>query len=178
MAIDPHCRRCRLWEGRIQVVYPDGDLRSSLLLIGEGPGEREDKLGRPFMGRAGKWLDKCLLAASLDRGRVMITNTVRCRPPQNRRPERDEVLACRPYLLAELEGRLLVVTLGATAAENLLGHPVKMSEEANRMREVEVDGVKVMVLPTYHPSACIYNKQAREKLAAALALAKDHCGLA
>lgn len=177
MATDPDCRRCRLWEGRVQVVLPDGDPRSPLLLIGEGPGEKEDLQGRPFVGRAGKWLDKCFHEAGLERERVYITNTVRCRPPKNRRPMEDEVACCRPYLMEELKGRRLVVPLGATATENLLGRKVKMSEEANHLREVEIDGIKISVLPTYHPSACIYSRSAREKLGQALAMAKEHCGL-
>jgi uracil-DNA glycosylase family 4 len=178
MASDPDCRLCRLCEGRIHVVLPDGDLRSPLLLIGEGPGEKEDLQGRPFVGRAGKWLDKCFHEAGLERERVYITNTVRCRPPKNRRPMEDEVASCRPYLLEELRGRRLVMPLGATATGNLLGKKVKMSEVANHLREVEIDGIMVTVLPTYHPSACIYSKVAREKLIQALAVAKDYCGLA
>jgi uracil-DNA glycosylase family 4 len=177
MATDPDCRLCRLCDGRIQVVLPDGDPRSPLLLIGEGPGEKEDLQGRPFVGRAGKWLDKCFHEAGLERERVYITNTVRCRPPRNRRPMEDEVASCRPYLIDELRGRRLVLPLGATATSNLLGRPVKMSEEANRPREVEIDGIMVMVLPTYHPSACIYNKIARQRLSEALAMAKGLCGL-
>jgi DNA polymerase len=109
---------------------------------------------------------------------VLITNTVRCRPPQNRRPEPDEISACRPYLLEELPGRRLVVPLGATATENLLGRRVRMGEEANRVREVVLDGIVMMVMPTYHPSACIYNKEARVRLVEGLALAKELSGLA
>jgi uracil-DNA glycosylase family 4 len=178
MPTDPNCRLCRLWRDRDQVVLPDGDPLSPLLLIGEGPGEQEDRSGRPFVGRAGKWLDKCLKEADLQRGQLLITNTVRCRPPKNRRPEDDEIVSCRPYLLEELRGRRLVMPLGATATGNLLGVKVKMSEEANHLREVEIDGIMVTVLPTYHPSACIYSKVAREKLSQALAVAKDYCGLA
>ena len=177
MSADPHCRRCRLCEGRTQVVHPDGDPSSPLLLIGEGPGEKEDRSGRPFVGRAGKWLDKCLEQADLRRDSVLITNTVRCRPPQNRRPEPDEMAACRPYLMEELPGRRLVVPLGATATENLLGRRVRMGEEANLVREVVLDGMVIMVMPTYHPSACIYNKEARVKLVEGLAMAKELSGL-
>ncbi len=178
MSTDPRCRRCRLCEGRTQVVHPQGDQSSPLLLIGEGPGEKEDRSGRPFVGRAGKWLDKCLEQADLRRDSVLITNTVRCRPPQNRRPEPDEIAACRPYLMEELPGRRLVVPLGATATENLLGRPVRMGEEANRVREVVLDGIVINVMPTYHPSACIYNKEARVKLVEGLAIAKELSGLA
>jgi DNA polymerase len=123
-------------------------------------------------------LDKCLEQADLRRERLLITNTVRCRPPKNRRPEPDEISACRPYLLEELPGRRLVVPLGATATENLLGRPVRMGEEANRVREVVLNGTVMMVMPTYHPSACIYNKEARVRLVEGLALAKELSGLA
>jgi uracil-DNA glycosylase len=175
MELDCHCTRCDLHSRRTQVVPPSGDRQSRLVLLGEAPGEKEDKLGQPFVGRAGKWLDKCLAEAQLPREKVMITNTVKCRPPENRRPEPEEVRACRPYLLQELDGRGLIVALGSTAIEALLGKKMKVGEVANQVIEVDLEGCHLKVLMTYHPSACIYNREARVKLTEGLRMAKDIC---
>lgn len=177
MPLDRACTHCVLCSGRIQVVPPSGDLSSCLVLLGEAPGEREDKLGQPFVGRAGKWLDKCMAEAQLPRGKVMITNTVKCRPPNNRRPEPNEISACLPYLLEDLKGHGLVVALGSTAIEALLGKKVKVGEVANQMVDIDFHGLKLKVLLTYHPSACIYNREARVKLAEGLRIAKEYCGI-
>ncbi|MCE5296950.1 MAG: uracil-DNA glycosylase [Euryarchaeota archaeon] len=173
MPLDLSCRMCKLHEGRGRVVPPSGDLSSSVVLVGEAPGEKEDALGRPFVGRAGKWLDKCFFEAGLSRDAVMITNTVKCRPPANRRPEPDEVASCRIYLVEDLKNRKLVVALGSTAIEGLLGRKMKVTEVANQFIDVDIDGVgRVKMLMTFHPSACIYNKEARVKLTEALRSAK------
>jgi uracil-DNA glycosylase len=173
MSLDLSCHLCKLHEGRTQVVPPSGDLYSPVVLVGEAPGEKEDALGRPFVGRAGKWLDKCFAEAGLARGSVMITNTVKCRPPNNRRPEPDEVSSCRRYLVEDLKGRKLVVALGSTAIEGLVGRKVKVTEVANQYIDVDIDGVgTIKVLMTFHPSACIYNKDARVKLVESLRMAK------
>ncbi|OPY34111.1 MAG: Uracil DNA glycosylase superfamily protein [Methanomassiliicoccales archaeon PtaU1.Bin124] len=177
MPLDPRCTSCGLSGGRRQVVPPSGDLNSCLVLLGEAPGEREDKLGQPFVGRAGKWLDKCLADAQLPREKIMITNTVKCRPPDNRRPEPEEVEACMPHLMEDLKGRGLVVALGSTAIEALLGKKVKVGEVANQIVDVDFHGLKLKVLLTYHPSACIYNRDARVKLAEGLRMAKEYCGI-
>lgn len=148
-----------------------------MVLLGEAPGQKEDELGRPFVGRAGKWLDKCLAEAMLPREAIMITNTVKCRPPNNRRPEADEVEACRPFLIEDLRGRRLVVALGSTAIEALLGKKVKVGEVANQVMTLELELGSVQVLLTYHPSACIYSKEARTKLAEGLRMAREMCSI-
>jgi uracil-DNA glycosylase family 4 len=173
MELDLHCQRCRLSETRIQVVPPSGDLGSAVVFVGEGPGEKEDQRGMPFVGRAGKMLDRLMKDEGLVRERVMITNTVRCRPPENRRPLPDEMRACFPYLEQELESRQLIVAMGRTACENLLGRAVKVSQEANTTVSVELMGRKKEVLLTYHPSACLYNLKAREGLRASIRLVRE-----
>jgi uracil-DNA glycosylase family 4 len=173
MELDLHCQRCRLSETRIQVVPPSGDLGSAVVFVGEGPGEKEDQRGMPFVGRAGKMLDRLMKDEGLVRERVMITNTVRCRPPENRRPLPDEMRACFPYLEQELESRQLIVAMGRTACENLLGRAVKVSQEANTTVSVELMGRKKEVLLTYHPSACLYNLKAREALRASIRLVRE-----
>ena len=173
MELDLHCQRCRLSEKRIQVVPPSGDLGSVVVFVGEGPGEKEDQRGMPFVGRAGKMLDRLMKDEGLARERIMITNTVRCRPPENRRPLPDEMKACFPYLEQELESRQLIVAMGRTACENLLGRAVKVSQEANTIATVELMGRKKEVLLTYHPSACLYNLKAREGLRASIRLVRE-----
>jgi DNA polymerase len=165
--------RCRLCESRTQVVPPDGDLDSSVCFVGEAPGEKEDLVGRPFVGMAGKMLDKLFEGERLDRKRVMITNTVKCRPPKNRNPAKDEMAACFPYLEQELAGRRMVVTMGRVACMNLLGKDVKLENEANVTRKIKVDSDYIVILPAYHPAACLFNMKARESLRESIRIAKE-----
>ena len=173
MDLDLDCMRCRLCEKRIQVVPPSGDIRSKVAFVGEGPGEKEDLRGAPFVGRAGKMLDRLMMEEGLDRRLVMITNTVKCRPPENRRPLPDEMEACFPYLEQELANRQLIVAMGRTACENLLGRAVKIGQEANSIVTVELMGTCKEVLLTYHPSACLYNLRARQGLKASIRLVRE-----
>lgn len=178
METDLQCVRCLLSESRTQVVPPDGDLGSVVCFVGEAPGEREDLLGRPFMGRAGKMLDKLMKAEGLRRSEIMITNTVKCRPPKNRNPAKEEMAACFPYLEQEVGGRRLVVALGRVACRNLLGKDIKLEDEANVPRKVAVADRTVEVLPAYHPAACLFNIKARESLRESIRIAKRviECG--
>jgi DNA polymerase len=168
MSLDKACRKCPLCEGRTNVVGPDGPGDARVVLIGEAPGEKEDLSGRPFVGRAGKILDKAMASAGVDRSKVLITNAVKCRPPDNRRPTAEELATCRPCLLEDLEHAELIVTLGSSALTALTGGKEEVSKVANVERNVEVNGRRVTLLPTYHPAACIYNKKAREELAASM----------
>jgi DNA polymerase len=151
------CTRCRLHATRIHAVPGEGPIDASIVLIGEAPGREEDASGRPFVGAAGMILDKALQASGLPRRETYITNVVKCRPPGNRRPKADEIASCRPYLLAEIEAvrPQVVVTLGATALRGLLGHSVRFKEA--RGRPIESGGV--LLWPTYHPAATLYNRR-------------------
>jgi DNA polymerase len=173
LELDLDCRRCPLCETRNTVVSPDGDLNSPVCLVGEAPGRSEDLQGRPFVGRAGKMLDRLLEEEGLPRSRIMITNTVKCRPPDNRVPRSGEREACFPYLEQELEGRRLIVGLGRTACSNLLGRDIKLADEANVPVSVRIGGVNIEFLPTYHPSACLFNLRAREGLREAIRIIRD-----
>ncbi len=173
MELDLDCRRCPLCETRNRVVPPDGDLSSPVCFVGEAPGKNEDLEGRPFVGRAGSMLDRILDEEGLSRERIMITNTVKCRPPGNRVPTSGEREACFPYLEQDLMGRRLVVGLGRTACANLLGRSIKLGDEANRSLEVEIGGVSVEFLPTYHPAACLFNLKAREGLRETIRTVRD-----
>lgn len=173
MELDLQCPRCPLCLERLRVVAPDGDPASPVCFVGEAPGQREDQEGRPFVGRAGRMLDRLLAEAGLNRERIMITNTVKCRPPGNRVPRRQEREACFPYLEQELEGKELVVTMGRTASSNLIGREIKLSEDANVIVEVELAGMTLRILPTFHPAACLFNLEAREGLRRTVRLVKD-----
>ncbi|MGD1060636.1 MAG: uracil-DNA glycosylase [Methanomassiliicoccales archaeon] len=173
MRLDKKCMRCVLCQGRANVVGPEGRRRSPIALVGEAPGEREDLLGRPFVGRAGKMLDRIMAEQGVERKEVLITNTVKCRPPDNRRPNDEEVDECFPYLEQELKGKALVIALGRTAAENLLQRPVKMTENANCEFYVEIMGIKTRVVPAFHPSAAMYNLRSRESLAETMSLVRS-----
>lgn len=164
MRPEPDCSLCALCHGRTNIVLPDGDFSSGIVFVGEAPGENEDLEGRPFVGRSGKILDAMMEDAGISRSDVTITNTVKCRPPDNRDPKPEEMEACRPFLYWELSQARLVVGLGRSAVRDLMGFDGRMSEVVNIITEIDVDGKKVRFLPTYHPAATIYNKVSRAEL--------------
>ena len=171
---DPDCRLCGLCECRTTIVLPDGNLSSKVVFVGEAPGENEDVQGRPFVGKSGKILEGAMEVAGISRSDVMITNTVKCRPPNNRDPKPEEMEVCRPFLESELSGRSLVVGLGKSAIRDLTGYDGKMSDIVNKVIKLNVGGTEVEFLPTYHPAACIYNKSARSALADAMAIVRSY----
>ena len=147
------CRACRLAETRTHVVLGEGNPHAPLMLIGEGPGEQEDKTGRPFVGPAGQLLDRMLQAIALQREQVYICNIVKCRPPHNRVPEADECAACMGYLRQQtaLVRPQVILLLGATAARTVIGPEVRITRD----RGVWVQRGGLWMLPTYHPSALL-----------------------
>lgn len=149
------CTGCPLCTGRTNTVPGEGDSRARLMLIGEGPGETEDRTGRPFVGRAGELLDKMLESIETPRATVFIANVVKCRPPRNRTPLPDERAACLPYLhrqIGLIQPKVLLA-LGSTAAEAMLG--VKKTLGDLRLRVHEWNGIPLIV--TYHPAALLRN---------------------
>ena len=151
------CTRCRLHKTRTQAVPGVGPERVRLVCVGEGPGADEDRQGEPFVGRAGQLLNKILAAVKLERDEVYITNIVKCRPPENRDPEPDEVAACRPFLerqLRLLEPRV-ICALGRHAASALLG----TQESLSKLRGGQHFYGEIRVFPTYHPAALLRNPQ-------------------
>jgi uracil-DNA glycosylase family 4 len=149
------CTRCPLHRTRTNGVPGEGDPAAGLLLVGEGPGETEDRLGRPFVGRAGELLDKLLAAIDLPRQSVYIANIVKSRPPQNRKPLPDEVSACIPYLhrqIAIIKPKV-ILALGGTAGESLLGVRKSLTELRGKVHRY--GGIPLMV--TYHPAALLRN---------------------
>lgn len=151
------CRDCPLCETRNKVVFYRGNPQAKLMIIGEGPGQREDETGLPFVGRAGQLLDKILLAGQLDREKdVYICNVVKCRPPGNRVPENKEREACSKYLEAQLFfiAPKLILLAGSTAVQSVL----KIKDPISRIRGKWFDfknGAKVM--PVFHPSYLLRN---------------------
>lgn len=147
------CRRCRLAEGRTQVVWAAGNLESELLFIGEAPGFHEDKQGVPFVGAAGQLLDKLLDEIELDRSQAAIVNVLKCRPPGNRDPAPDEIESCRPWLEAQISHMRpkVIVTLGNFATRFILEEPVGITRA--RGRRYRRRGA--FVIPTFHPAAAL-----------------------
>ena len=150
-----NCTKCRLHQGRNKFVFGTGNPNSDVLVIGEGPGAEEDKQGLPFVGRAGKLLTDMLKAIKFEREEVYIGNVVKCRPPENRTPNPDEMDTCMPYLKkqCELIKPKLILCFGLTAAKGLL----KKRESLGVLRKsiFEYEGAKVIV--TYHPAALLRN---------------------
>jgi uracil-DNA glycosylase family 4 len=155
------CIRCRLSEGRTKIVFGVGDPHAELMFVGEGPGADEDAQGEPFVGRAGQLLNNMIKAMGLRREDVYIANIVKCRPPQNRQPERDEADTCSPFLMRQIAvvKPKVIVALGATASKNLLAMSASMSELRGRFYDFKPTGVKAdpawpgaRLAVTYHPA--------------------------
>ncbi|MBN3836221.1 uracil-DNA glycosylase [Burkholderia sp. Ac-20344] len=166
------CTLCRLCEKRTNTVFGVGDREADWMLIGEAPGENEDKQGEPFVGQAGKLLDNMLQSLSLKRGdNVYIANVIKCRPPGNRNPEPDEVASCEPYLQRQvaLVKPKLIVALGRFAAQTLLKTDASIASLRGRVHAYE--GVPVIV--TYHPAYLLRSLQDKSKAWADLCLARD-----
>jgi DNA polymerase len=149
------CRRCPLCEQRRNVVFGEGNPDARVVFVGEGPGEEEDKSGRPFVGRAGELLTKMIEAVGWRREDVYICNIVKCRPPGNRDPQPAEVATCEPFLAKQLRALApaAIVTLGKPAISALLGRPVPITKLRGHWQEWQ--GFAVM--PTYHPAYLLRN---------------------
>jgi uracil-DNA glycosylase len=152
------CTRCRLAQGRTQVVFGVGDPNADLMFVGEAPGFHEDKQGYPFVGQAGKLLDKLLAGIGLDRSRVYIANVLKCRPPGNRDPAPDEIEACERHLFRQIEliRPRVVATLGNFATKLLSGKPAGITRVHGTEQEVTLGDSRVLLYPLYHPAAALY----------------------
>ena len=147
------CERCRLCETRTNVVPGEGDPRAKLMFIGEGPGEEEDRYGRPFVGPSGELLTKMIHAIGMERTEVYICNVVKCRPPRNRNPEPEEAAACLDYLRAQylLVRPRIIVLLGRVACRYTLRDEIFITRDHGKWYERK----GVLFMPTYHPSALL-----------------------
>lgn len=156
-AVAQSCTRCELHATRRSVVFGEGSPNARLVCVGEAPGAREDETGRPFVGRAGKLLDRLLLAVGFQRDEVFICNVLKCRPPQNRNPQPDEIAACSPFLLRQIEliSPRAIVAFGSFAAQTLLGTRESIGRLRGRTHMYE--GFPLVV--TYHPAALLRNSR-------------------
>src|SRR5437868_1516726 len=162
------CTRCRLAEGRTQVVFGVGNPQADLMFVGEAPGFHEDKQGFPFVGQAGKLLDRLLEGIGLARSDVYIANVLKCRPPGNRDPMPDEIEHCEPYLYRQIEliEPRVVATLGNFATKLLSGKPAGITRVHGREQEVTLGGSRVLLYPLFHPAAALYTPRMLEVLEA------------
>lgn len=150
------CQLCRLGKTRKNLVFGVGNVQSRLVFVGEGPGADEDAQGEPFVGEAGQVLNRIITAMGLKREEVYICNVVKCRPPGNRDPQQDEIEACSPFLLRQIQSVKpeVVVTLGKFATHTLLG----VKDPISRLRGKFRDYHGIPLMPTYHPSYLLRNK--------------------
>ena len=157
--IGPDCTRCKLHKARTQVVFGVGNPNADLVFVGEGPGHDEDIQGEPFVGRAGKLLTQMIEAMGLKRSDVYIANVVKCRPPENRLPEKDEIAVCSPYLLRQLAAinPKVIVCLGACSAQTLL----QTNQGISRFRGQFFDFHGSQLMATYHPAYLLRNPPAK-----------------
>lgn len=168
------CTQCPLGTlGRTNVVFGEGDPKASLMIIGEGPGQKEDELGRPFVGKSGALLSKALRAIGLNRSQVYISNIVKCRPPKNRTPVPAEMSVCKKLLLEkqiQIIKPKIICTLGAAALQGLSETPIKITQERGKIREI----YNTLVLPTYHPAYILRNPSKLQDLIDDLHSATQH----
>lgn len=152
------CTRCRLAQGRTQVVFGAGSAHADLMFVGEAPGFHEDRTGQPFVGQAGKLLEKLLAQIGLSRAEVYIANVLKCRPPGNRDPQPDEIEACESHLFRQIEliRPTVVATLGNFATKLLSGRPLGITKVHGQEQRTRIGGLEVLLYPLYHPAAALY----------------------
>ena len=152
------CTRCRLAQGRTQVVFGSGSAHADLMFVGEAPGFHEDRQGVPFVGQAGKLLEQLLAGIGLSRQEVYIANTLKCRPPGNRDPQPDEIEACESHLFRQIEliEPTVVATLGNFATKLLSGRPLGITRVHGQEQQTTIGSRSVLLYPLYHPAAALY----------------------
>ena len=154
---------CELKKNASKIVFADGDVNSSIMIVGEGPGSKEDELGKPFVGDAGTLLNKMLKAINISRKNTYITNVVNFRPPDNRKPESDEITKYSSFLknhISIIDPKILIL-MGSTAMESLLGSKIKISKERGNWKEVIINNKTYLTMITFHPAYLL--RQADQK---------------
>jgi len=169
------CTRCRLHKGRTNLVFGVGNMNADIMFVGEGPGADEDAQGEPFVGRAGQLLNNMISAMGLRRQDVYIANVVKCRPPGNRTPEKDECDMCSPFLLRQIEviRPKVIVALGAVAAKNLLA----VNDSMANLRGRWYDFKNSRLLVTYHPAYLLRDPRQKKEAWKDLQMAMKYLGL-
>lgn len=170
------CTRCRLHEQRTNIVFGVGNFNADIMFVGEGPGADEDAQGEPFVGRAGQLLNNMINAMGLKREDVYIANVVKCRPPGNRTPEKDECDTCSPFLLKQIEviRPKMIVALGAVAAKNLL----QMNDTMTNLRGRIYDFRDTQLVVTYHPAYLLRDPRQKGEAWKDLQMVMKHLGMA
>ena len=164
------CRKCPLHETRHNVVFGEGNFKNKIVFIGEAPGFNEDIQGKPFVGRAGQFLNELLVEAGLKREDIYITNIIKCRPPNNRDPTDDEIKACSPYLNKQIQiiKPKLIVTLGNYSTKYILKmyslSPQPISKIHGKVYSVDNLFAHLKIIPSYHPAAALYNPNMKDIL--------------
>ena len=153
-----NCSKCRLAQGRTQVVFGSGSPHAELMFVGEAPGFHEDKQGIPFVGQAGKLLERLLAGIGLQREDDYIANVLKCRPPGNRDPQPDEIESCEPHLFRQIEliEPAVIATLGNFATKLLSGRPLGITRVHGQEQRLTIAGRNVLLYPLYHPAAALY----------------------
>ena len=156
------CTRCKLHKARTKIVFGTGNPNADLMFVGEGPGRDEDLSGEPFVGRAGKLLTDMIKAMGLQRDDVYIANVVKCRPPENRLPEKDEITTCSPFLMRQIDAirPKVICTLGSCSAQTLL----QTAQGISKLRGEWFDFRGVKLMPTYHPAYLLRNPAAKPEV--------------
>ena len=159
-------QNCKLKENAKNLVFGDGNINAKIMIIGEGPGANEDIEGKPFVGRAGKLLDKMLASIKLDRTKVYISNVVNYRPPENRRPTEEEIERYLPYLKSHIEiiDPKILLLLGSTALNTLIGNEVVISKARGKWIQKEIGAAKPWIIASFHP-AFLMRQPEQKKLA-------------
>jgi len=147
-------KNCLLKKSAKKIVFGDGNINSKIMIIGEGPGAQEDELGLPFVGRAGKLLDKMLEAIQLDRSKVYISNVVNFRPPENRKPTENEIERYLPYLKKHIEiiAPKILILLGSTALNTLIGSSVVISKARGKWIQKKIGSADLWIIASFHPA--------------------------
>ena len=147
-------KNCDLKNSATNLVFSDGNISSKIMIIGEGPGANEDAVGKPFIGRAGKLLDKMLASIKLDRTKVYITNVVNYRPPENRRPTETEIQRYLPYLISHIEiiKPQILLLLGSTSLNTLIGDDEVISKARGKWIQKDIGNVKPWIIVSFHPA--------------------------
>lgn len=169
------CQRCKLGKTRTNLVFADGSPGAELMFVGEGPGQDEDLKGVPFVGRAGQLLTKMITAMGIERSQVYIANVVKCRPPENRNPEPDEIEQCSPFLRAQVRyvDPKIIVALGTFAAQTLLQTEEKISNLRGKIHSFE----NHKLIATYHPAYLLRNPSQKKYVWEDLQMAMKELGL-
>ena len=160
-----YIKNCNLKKSAKNLVFGDGNINSKIMIIGEGPGANEDEEGRPFVGRAGKILDKMLSAIKLDRAKVYISNVVNYRPPENRKPTHEEILRYLPYLISHIEiiNPKILLLLGSTALNTLIGDENVISKARGKWIQKDIGKVKPWIIASFHPAFLMRQPDQKKK---------------